>query len=168
MDDGLRELLQVDKEVAFHFFVSGLCGEMAEDSPLSKDVVLYTASVLAHHTLTSCVSGDSMPAPKSLTDIFEHFVEDTEMQTDQEILEVAGAQTLLLTGFFLHQMNRRRHNVRWYRSLGSIFFNKAAMRCEPKKGILLRKMSVQFNPLADTCSRLHRRLWEERFLIRLQ
>ena len=41
------------------------------------------------------------------------------------MMETAGAQCLLLAGFFEDQM-RRRHNIRWYTELGAGFFSRAA------------------------------------------
>ena len=42
------------------------------------------------------------------------------------MMETAGAQCLLLAGFFEDQM-RRRHNIRWYAELGASFFRQAAL-----------------------------------------
>ena len=44
-------------------------------------------------------------------------------------METAGAQCLLLTGFFEDQM-RGRHNIRWYAELGAGFFVRAAEHVE--------------------------------------
>ena len=66
-----------------------------------------------------------MAAPADLTAVFDHFVADMNVLTDPLMLETAGAQCLLLAGFFEDQM-RRRHNIHWYAELGAGFFRRAA------------------------------------------
>ena len=51
------------------------------------------------------------PAPGSLGAVFDHFVADTTLLDDRLMMETAGAQCLLLAGFFEDQM-RRRHNLK--------------------------------------------------------
>ena len=45
--------------------------------------------------------------------VFDHFVSNTALLHDGLMMEVAGAQCLLMAGFFADQM-RQRHNIRWY------------------------------------------------------
>ena len=66
-----------------------------------------------------------LPAPKNLSVVFDHFVLDRTLSHDPQMMEAAGAQCLLLAGFFESQM-RRRHNIRWYAKLGAGFFRQAA------------------------------------------
>ena len=51
---------------------------------------------------------------------------DTTLLRDSMMMETAGAQCLVLAGFFEDQM-RRRHSIRWYAQLGATFFRRAAM-----------------------------------------
>ena len=53
---------------------------------------------------------------------------------DSLMMETAGAQCLVLAGFFEDQM-RRRHNIRWYAELGAGFFSRAAqLEPSPQQG----------------------------------
>ena len=63
----------------------------------------------------------------NLSAVFDHFVFDTTLLHDSLMMETAGAQCLLLAGFFEDQM-RRRHNIRWYAELGASFFSRAAVQ----------------------------------------
>ena len=49
-----------------------------------------------------------MPTPASLSEVFDAFVLDTSLVHDSTMMEAAGAQCLLLAGFFEDQM-RARH-----------------------------------------------------------
>ena len=66
-----------------------------------------------------------LSAPANLSAVFDHFVFDTTLPDDSLMMETAGAQCLVLAGFFEDQM-RRRHNIRWYAELGASFFSRAA------------------------------------------
>ena len=83
-------------------------------SPLSiPQELFYSASVLAHYALISTHSDFDMPTPANLGEVFDHFVADTTLLQDGMMMETAGAQCLLLAGYFEDQL-RRRHNIRWY------------------------------------------------------
>ena len=45
-----------------------------------------------------------MPTPANLSAVFDHFVADTTLLHDAPMMETAGAQCLLLAGFFEDQM----------------------------------------------------------------
>lgn len=70
--------------------------------------LLYNASVLAHYAQISVDAEMAMSAPADLTAVFDQFVSDTTGLNDPLMMETAGAQWLLLAGFFEDQM-RRRH-----------------------------------------------------------
>ena len=122
----LRELLAVDERRTLEFFVTGL--QDVCDGGVDRQELLYNASVLAHYALVSTQSTTDIPAPATLLSVFEQFVLDDTVSGDGQILETAGAQCLLLAGFFEDQA-RRRHNIQWYASLGASFFSRAAA-CE--------------------------------------
>ena len=109
--DPLRELLATDRRQALEFFVVGL-RDLSEPT-VDPQELLYNASVLAHYALVSTQADVDWPAPANLSVVFEHFVSDPTVLHDRLMMETAGAQCLLLTGFFEDQM-RRRHNIRWY------------------------------------------------------
>jgi hypothetical protein len=90
---------------------------------------------------------------------------DTTLQHDSVMMETAGAQCLLLTGFFEDQM-RRRHNVRWYAELGAGFFSRAA-RYEPSrpKARLLDAIARRFEPWRQRHAHLSRELRDQPFLL---
>lgn len=117
--------LAVDTTQALRFFFERL-KDVAGDRESLKTELLYNASVLAHFATTSTSAADQFPSsPASLSTVFDVFVLDRSQHQDPDILEAAGSQCLLLTGFFREQV-RHRHNVRWYARLGAGFYAQAA------------------------------------------
>ena len=69
---------------------------------------------------------------------------------DKLMMETAGAQCLLLAGFFEDQM-RPRHNVRWYAQLGASFFSRAAAsRAVAAQGQAARRHREALRAVAST------------------
>ena len=102
--------------------------------------------MLAHHARVSTRSAADLATPATLADVFDHFVFDTSLRHDSEMMEAAGAQCLLLAGFFEDQL-RRRHNIRWYAHLGAGFFSQAAaLERSPQKVRLLAALAEGFEP----------------------
>jgi hypothetical protein len=161
----LRELLATDHRQALAFFMVGLRDVC--DSPVDSQELLYNASVLAHYTQVSTCAGVDLPAPASLSAVFDQFVSDTTMLQDSSMMEAAGAQCLLLTGFFEDQM-RRRHNIRWYAELGTSFFSRAAVqeRSLPKAR-LLDTIARGFEQWRQRHARLGRELRDRPYLLTL-
>src|SRR5687768_6560345 len=121
--DPLGELLGSDHRRTLEFFVVNL--KDVSEPTVDQQELLYNASVLAHYAQIS-IEGDVPGAtPADLTSVFDHFVGDTTALADPVMLETAGAQCLLLAGFFEEQM-RRRHNIHWYAEIGAGFFRRAA------------------------------------------
>ena len=112
----LAELIATDHLQTLEFFFLHLQDITGPD--VDRPELLYTASVLAHYAQISTQAGVSMPAPSNLSAIFDNFVADTSLLGDGLMMETAGAQCLVLAGFFEDQM-RRRHNIRWYAELGA-------------------------------------------------
>ena len=82
-------------------------------------------------------------------------------------METAGAQCLLLAGFFEQQM-RQRHNIRWYAQLGSRFFTRAAAQEQSSpKARLLRAIGRGFEGWRQRHERLSRELSDQRYLLTL-
>ena len=85
----------------------------------------------------------------NLSAVFDHFVADTTLLDDRLMMETAGAQCLLLAGFFEDQM-RRRHNIRWYAELGASFFRRAALHEQSlDKARLLDAIARRFRAVAS-------------------
>jgi hypothetical protein len=81
------------------------------------------------------------------------------------MMEAAGAQCLLLAGFFEDQM-RRRHNIRWYADLGAACFSQAAaLERYPQKVRLLAAIAEGFEPWRQRYARLSRELRDQRYLL---
>jgi hypothetical protein len=150
------ELLAAGHRQTLEFFVVGL--RDVSEPTVDRDELLYNASVLAHYAQVSRYTDDDLPTPADLGEVFDHFVSDNTLMRDPEMMETAGAQCLLLTGFFETQM-RRRYNIRWYIQLGSTFFRRAAMY-EPtgKKARLLSTIGSHFELWRDRHARLSREL----------
>ena len=120
----LRELLAIDHRQALEFFVLRL--QDVTEPTVDRDELFYNASLLAHYAQVSTHPDVDLPTPASLSAVFDHFVADTTLRHDTLMMETAGAQCLLLAGFFEDQM-RSRHNIRWYAQLGAGFFSRAAL-----------------------------------------
>jgi|ERR1700733_707901 len=167
MDD-FGDLLAVDATQTLQFFLSHLRNEVREKRVRSSEL-LYVASILAHYAQTSCYdTNEFLPAPKTLTDTFDHFVLHSSELRDSEILEIGGAQVLFLAGFFRNQM-KGRHNVCWYDQIGQSFYNRAANYSkERSKRELLGRMA-RFLPFwTITCRNLNRKLQENQLLFKLR
>lgn len=159
----LDELLAVTHRRALEFFVVGL-SDVCE-STVDRHELLYNASVLAHHTQVSTHASFELPAPRDLTTVFDQFVYDRTLSEDPTMMESAGTQCLLLTGFFEGQMCRR-HNVGWYATLGAGFFHQAAMLSRsPRKAVLLAGIGRHFEPWRARHARLSRELREGPYLL---
>jgi hypothetical protein len=159
----LRELLGVDQQRALEFFVTGL--QDVSSPEVDRHELLYNASVLAHYAQVSVFTELEMPAPANLTSFFDNFVVHTSLPQDARLMETAGAQCLLLTGFFEDQM-RGRHDIRWYSGIGAGFFMRAAGR-EPsvKRARLLTMIARHFEPWRQRHARLSRELRDQHYLL---
>jgi hypothetical protein len=163
MDDFLEDLLAVDHRGAFEFFVVGL--RDVADADVDRQELLYNASVLAHYSQVSTAAETDFPAPANLSFVFDQFVLGTELPGDGATMEVAGAQCLLLAGFFQDQM-RGRFNLQWYATLGAGFFRRAAAQeASAKKAQLLEAVARRFEPWRQTHARLGRELRDRPYLL---
>ena len=159
----LRELLAVDGRQALAFFALGL-QDVCEPG-VDREELLYNASVLAHCAQTSTQAADELPTPVSLSDVFDHFVLDTTLTRDSPMMETAGAQCLLLAGFFERQM-RQRHNIRWYVEVGASCFSRAAAQEQSShKARLLEALARRFEAWRQRYERLSRELRDQRYLL---
>ena len=157
------DLFAVGHRQTLDFFVSGL--REVSEATVDPQELLYNASVLAHYAQTSTATGEGLPTPTSLSALFDEFVVPTEFGYDNETMEAAGAQCLLLAGFFEDQ-SKKRHNIRWYSQLGAGFFARAARAeaAEPKARLLLT-LSDQFEPWRRRHARLARELRLQPYLL---
>lgn len=159
----LRELLATDERQALEFFFVHLRDVSEGDVP--RDELLYNASVLAHYAQVSTAATDGVPMSASLSAVFDQFVIDVTVNEDRELLETAGAQCLVLAGFFEDQM-RERHNIGWYAELGSGFFGRAAAQQESeRKARLLHALSRHFELWRRRHARLSRELRDLPYLL---
>ena len=162
--DPLRELLASDQRQTLKFFLLWL--KDVSEASVDPQELLYNASVLAHYAQVSTASDGEMPIASTLVTLFDKFVLDTTTANDPAMMEIAGAQCLLLSGFFEDQM-RRRHNIRWYASLGATFFNRAAAHQKsPAKARLLEALAERFEPWRQRQARLSRELRVSPYVIR--
>ena len=159
----LRELLASDHLQALEFFVLGL--QDVSEPTVDRRELLYNASVLAHFAQVSTQADADWPAPANLSLVFDHFVSDTTLLHDSLMMETAGAQCLLLAGFFEDQM-RLRHNIRWYADLGASFFSRAAVQeHSPAKAQLLNTIARRFEPWRQRHARLSRELRDQPYIL---
>jgi hypothetical protein len=159
----LQELLAIDHRQTLEFFVLRL-QDVAEPH-VDREELLYNASVLAHYAQISTQADLDVPAPGNLSTVFDHFVSDTALLNDSPMMETAGAQCLLLAGFFDDQM-RRRHNIRWYAELGAGFFNRAArLEHSGHRARLLGAIARGFEPWRRRHAQLSRDLRDQPYLL---
>ena len=157
------ELLASDHRQTLEFFVVGL--KDVSESPVDQQELLYNASVLAHYAQLSVDADVETAAPANLTAVFDHFVATTASLNDPAMMETAGAQCLLMAGFFEAQM-RRRHNINWYSKLGAGFFRRAAAaEHSAVKAQLLETIARHFEPWRRRHSRLGHALRDSDLLI---
>lgn len=160
----LHELFASDQRQTLEFFFLGLKDVLEAD--VDEQELLYNASVLAHFAQVSSQSPFDVPVPLNLTAVFDQYVLDDSMWKDSTLMETAGAQCLLLAGFFEDQM-RRRHNIRWYAELGAGFFERAAVQAPtPIKAQLLHTIARHFEPWRQRHARLSRELRDQPYLMR--
>ena len=159
-----QELLATDHRRVLEFFVMGLRDVSEPD--VDQQELFYNASVLAHYAQISTQAGVEWPAPANLSEVFDHFVSDTTLLRDSQMMEVAGTQCLFLAGFFEDQM-RRRHSIRWYAELGAGFFSRAAIQEQsPEKARLLDTIGRRFEPWRQCHTRLSRELRDQPYVLR--
>jgi hypothetical protein len=159
----LAELLATGDRQALEFFFQRL--REVSESTVDRQELLYNASVLAHYALVSTQSQTDLPAPATLGAVFDRFVLDSTARQDSSMMETAGAQCLVLSGFFQDQM-RRRHNIAWYAALGAGFFRRAAIQQRSAdKSRLLGALAVGFESWRRRYARLSRELREQPYLL---
>jgi hypothetical protein len=161
--DEFKILLATDHRQTLEFFFVHL--QDVTESSVDRQELLYNASVLAHYAqVSTCATGD-LPTPSTLARVFDSYVLDNSLADDPEMMETAGAQCLLLAGFFADQM-KARHNVQWFATLGAGFYYRAASRSRsPRNAEVMTAMAHHFEPWRQRHTRLSRELREERFLL---
>jgi hypothetical protein len=161
----LHELLATDERQTLEFFFTGL--KDVCESAVDRQELLYNASVLAHYAQVSTQSAVELPTPANLTAVFDHFVSDDTLRHDGAMMEAAGAQCLLLAGFFEDQM-RHRHSIRWYAQLGVGFYSRAATQEHTlKRAQLLDMIARHFEAWRQRHARLGRELRDQHYLLNL-
>jgi hypothetical protein len=158
-----QELLGSDHLATLEFFVVGL--RDVSESATDEQELLYNASVLAHYAQVSVDAEDDLSTPANLSTIYDRFIMNPAVLRNSAIMEAAGAQCLLLAGFFEEQM-RRRHNIRWYAQMGAGFYKRAAAREETAgKAQLLDSIAGRFELWRQRHARLNRELRELRYIL---
>jgi hypothetical protein len=162
--DPLAELVGTNHREALAFFFLGL--QDLSESTVDRQELLYNASVLAHYAQVSTKADVDLPVPTDLSAVFDNFVIDHGLLHDSLMLETAGAQCLLLAGFFEDQM-RRRHNIRWYAELGASFFRRAAVQEQSAaKARLLDTIARHFESWRQRHAQLSRELRDRPYVLK--
>jgi hypothetical protein len=94
----LAELLATGQRQTLECFFLRL--KKVSEPTVVHQKLLYNGSVLAHYARVSTHSAVALATPATLGEVFEHLVFDTSLRNDGAIMEAAGAQCLLLAGFF--------------------------------------------------------------------
>jgi hypothetical protein len=161
-DEHLQGLLSVTHNQTLEFFLMSL-KDVCEEGVDQREL-FYTASVLATFAQVSTASATDLPTPASLSAVFDHFVFNNSLRDDPLMIEIAGAQCLLLTGFFQDQM-ARRHNIKWYSELGRGFFKRASVSTSLDRRWILSSLSVNFEAWRERHARLSRELRDQQYLL---
>jgi hypothetical protein len=157
-----QELLGSDHLATLEFFVVGL--RDVSESATDEQELLYNASVLAHYAQVSIDADDELSTPADLSAIYDRFVANPAALRNSAAMEAAGAQCLLIAGFFEEQM-RGRHNIRWYAQMGAGFYKRAAAReGAAGKAQLLDNIGTRFELWRQRHARLNRELRELRYI----
>lgn len=158
--DFLEDLLGVDHNGAFNFFLSGL-KEVTCREPTGQ--MLYVASILGHYAQTSRYDAEHI-AFSGLEEVFCQIVLQNN-STDPEILEIGGSHVLLFAGFFRDQV-QARHNVVWYDELGRGFYYRVSCcYSDVKKKYFFEEMSEALPIWTLRCRDLSRHLRDRRYMI---
>jgi hypothetical protein len=157
----------VDDRAALEFFRSALEETpTVQARPGQPPELPYCASILAHFSSTSTESTEGIPAPRHLLDVFDQYVLSTLAHGDADLMEDAGAKTLLLLGFFHRAMAASRHNIDWYRRLGRSFFHEAAtLTDDQRRKYILTLVSRRFDLWQLAFYELEISLRHRRFLL---
>jgi hypothetical protein len=159
----LGELLASDHRQTLAFFVTNL--KDVSEPTVNLQELLYNASVLAHYAQVPLDADVEWAAPADLSAVFDHFVSDSTFHNDPLMMETAGAQCLLMAGFFEDQM-RRRHNIHWYAELGAGFYRRAAAAEQSvAKAQLLDTIARHFEPWRRRHARLSQELRTSPYLL---
>ncbi len=159
----MDSLLAVTGDGALRFFFERL-GDVIENDRTPEDERLYNASVLAHFATTSTTTSNfPQQCPSSLLDVLDLYVLDRSQYSDPTLMETAGSQCLLLTGFFGDQQ-KRRHNVNWYAKLGAGFYESAGRHHRHReRAKVMLSMAEHFDYWRRTQGRLAVELREKRY-----
>lgn len=162
---GTRDWLAVTEAGALRFFFERLRDVVPPDST-PRSELLYNASVLAHYATTSTRSHAVFPpSPDSLSTVFDVYVLDASEHVDPSIMEAAGSQCLLLTGFFGSQM-KGRYNLRWFAALGAGFYDRASsLGADAKRQKMMGAMAERFDYWREQQTRLAKELRDQPRLI---
>ncbi|MEK7579757.1 MAG: hypothetical protein AAB469_01020 [Patescibacteria group bacterium] len=160
------ELYGVNQIQTLRFFLTGLIDLIPAGRNLTQKETIYVAGILSHYAQTSRYESDKMPALANLSEVFD-LVLDQAGPTDSQMLETAGAQSLFFAGFFGDQM-KRRHNLRFFDSLGSSFYEEAHNHTkDANRKVLFRLMALHFPLWTRCCRDLSRTFRENQFLLNL-
>jgi len=163
-EPGFGDLLASNEKQTLEFFIVRLVDICEAD--VDRLQLAYNASILAHYASVSTTATSDLPTPATLSDVFDNYVFNRTLSEDGEMMETAGAQCLLLSGFFASQMSRR-YPIKWYSELGSGFFHRASRtQRSAAKAALLRTLSDQFEPWRLRHAQLGRYLQDQPYLLK--
>ena len=156
----LRNCSRLTHRQALEFFVLGL--EDVSSSAVDCEELLYNASVLAHYAQVSTQSCRDLPSPATLGAVFDQFVLDPTLFADGVMMETAGAQCLLLAGFFEDQM-RGRHTSAGRRARRGLLRPRGRQASSAHRAHLLEGLARQFEPWRRRHARLGRELRDQAY-----
>jgi hypothetical protein len=160
----LQDLLGVDHEQTFEFFVSSL-QDQTHGQRVDEDEMLYIARVLAHFVQVSRYNTEQTLTMTGLSEVFDKFIIERPISPNSELFENAGSQVILFVGFFRDQV-RNRHNVEWYDKVGSsLYFCAAQYTRDFRKREFFEGMAEAFPVWTKVCSKMSRSLRTNRYII---
>ncbi len=157
----LRSFLASGRRTTFKFWLDNLSEVCPPGSKIGPAQINYGARFMTRFSLVSTASEVYFPTSTSLAQVYDNFLHDMVSTSTPSLMEIAGCQTLFLSGFY------REYATRYYiledlRRIGSDFFRKSA---SGEKAVVLKQMAVNFGSWQDRLHYLKWHLQQKRLLI---
>ncbi len=158
-------------KTCLNFFTENIVEELG-DVEMSPEETRYVASILASFASTSRFEQGNWAPATDTREVFDRFVlqrNDSGFVAPQltaQQAETAGAQLMLVVGFFRSQVHPRV-NLRFHSRLGQNFFFRASRAFGGKRGELLESVSFNFGFWCLVQRKLNQRLREDPYVLKL-
>ncbi|MEX1063973.1 MAG: hypothetical protein WD898_00420 [Candidatus Paceibacterota bacterium] len=161
----LRSFLASGRKATLKFWRDNLNEICPKGGSLSQDIdtlqINYGARFLTRFSLVSTGSDVYFPTFTSLVEIYDNFLHNTMSRGIPSLMELAGCQTLLLSGFY-KEYAIKHYDLQDLCRIGRDFFNKSAVG---KRKKVIKKVSANFDIWQELLHNLRVYLQEKRLLL---